>query len=77
MRIIALSRCLGHLKERQEFCDFHFKGIFYGRKVEKIRVKETRYVFEEKVDYILDLTFLEFQGNTLLAKLERWKKIWN
>ena len=77
MRIIALCRCLGYLKGEREFCDFHFKGVFYGRKIEKIRVKGREIFFEEGVDYILDLTFVEFLRGILLARVERWRKIWN
>ena len=77
MRIIALSRCLGYSTQEERSFDFHFKGIFYGRKIEKIRIEKEEYFFEEKVDYVLDLKLLGFKEGILLAKVRRSRKLWS
>ena len=78
MRIIVLSRCLGHKRKNTDEYYFHFKGFFNGYKVHTIRVKvpSKEVFFENQCDYILDLEVIELSQGTLSAKPKRYKKLW-
>lgn len=72
-----LSRCLGHVEGGRAW-DFHFKGVFRGERVERIRVGGAAGAgFEDRVDYVLDLEVTGSEGGVLRTSLRRHRRLWD
>lgn len=71
---IAVSRCVKVIQKNKYL--FHFKGVFCGKKINKIEVwSSSSLPFCKDEDYILYLSLIEIRGDTIRAKTIKYKKL--
>lgn len=75
-KLYLISKCSGVGKNSSNrIVRMHFIGVLGGKYINSIYLRDTNNDLKYNEEYVLELERIQFNGNTLICKIIRFKKL--